>query len=438
MSKRSIVTNEIRQCMELLFPISRSLTGIGNRKTLKILQDIVPLKIKEYPSGQEVYDWVIPKEWNIKDGWIKNSQGEKIVDFKKSNLHVVGYSQPVKGKLTFKELVPHLHYKENLPCAVPYRTSYYNDYWGFCVSYDDFKKYFREGEKYEVFIDSNLEDGSLSLGELLIPGKKNDEFLISTYICHPSLANDNLSGIVLTTFLAKKMLEMKLNYSYRIVFVPETIGAVAYCKNNEDAMKKVMAGIIISCVGGPGIFSLKPSFEEKSFVDIAARKVLTASKQEFKEYEFVPQGSDERQYSSPGFRIPCITICRDKYCEYDYYHTSLDNLDFVKAENIFKSIEMHMRLIKEIDSLKFYERTESRCELQLGKRGLYPKIGALNRIDHEKKPWRSNELDALYWVLFYADGKTSVDQMIERSQMNKKQILDAIKKLEEKKLLQKK
>lgn len=425
----------MQKCLAMLFPLTRSITGNGNRETLKILQKLIPLQIKEIPSGKKVYDWNIPKEWNIKDGWIKNSRGEKIVDFKKNNLHVVSYSQPIHAKVTFSELEKHLNYKKDLPESIPYRTSYYNEYWGFCVSYNDFKKYFAPGEKYDVFIDSEFKNGALSYGELLIHGKSKEEFLISTYICHPSLANDNLSGVVLTAFLAKKMLEMDLAYSYRIIFVPETIGAIAYCHENEKAVKKIKAGMVVTCVGGPGNFSLKPSFERNGCIDVAARKVLKNSKQKFTEYDFVPNGSDERQYSSPGFRIPCISICRDKYYEYDFYHTSLDNLSFVSAKNIFKSLEMHLKLVREIDSLIFYKRTEPYGELQLGKRGLYPKVGGANRPSSKNKPRGNNELDTILGILFYADGKTSIDQIAEKTQIPKKQILEVIKKLAAKKVL---
>ena len=228
-------TRDIEHYMQRLFPINRSITGSGNRETLNILQEIIPLKILEYPSGQQTYDWVVPKEWNIRDAWIRNAEGKKIVDFKKNNLHVVSYSKPIQEKLPFELLVSRLHYLEDLPSAIPYRTAYWDDdTWGICLSHSDFKRYFRAGENYEVFIDSSLEHGSLSIGEILIPGKSSKEHLVSTYICHPSMTNDNLSGMVLTAFLARELLRKRLNYSYRIIFVPETIGAIVYCANRSS------------------------------------------------------------------------------------------------------------------------------------------------------------------------------------------------------------
>ena len=258
---------EIDTYLKRLFPINRSITGNGNRETLRILQEIVPIKIVEYPTGQQVYDWVIPREWNIRAAWIKNSSGEKIIDFQKSNLHVVNYSVPVHDHMKLAELNEHLHFREDLPSAIPYRTSYYNENWGFCLPYNDYKKYFNNKDTYEVFIDSELENGSLTIGELLVKGKSDKEYLISTYICHPSLANDNLSGFLMTAMLARQLLNIDLTFSYRIIFVPETIGAISYCANNEEAMKRILAGFVVSSVGGPGRFGYRQSWQKDCFIN---------------------------------------------------------------------------------------------------------------------------------------------------------------------------
>ena len=316
---------EINTYLKRLFPICRSITGNGNRETLRILQEIVPLTVYEIPSGTKVYDWMIPDEWNIRDAWIKDSTGKKIIDFQNSNLHVVNYSVPVHNRMNLVELNEHLHFRDDLPSAIPYRTSYYNENWGFCLSHNDYKRYFNRKDIYEVFIDSKLKKGSLSIGELLIKGRSNKEYLISTYICHPSLANDNLSGFVLTAFLARELLIRELNFSYRIIFVPETIGAISYCANNEEAMKKIMAGFVVSSVGGPGRFGYRQSWQEGHFINSMIEKTFDENGiDNFKIYPFDVHGSDERQYSSQGFGINIASITKDKYYDYDYYHTSLD------------------------------------------------------------------------------------------------------------------
>lgn len=272
---------------------------------MKILQEIIPLHIIEVPSGTQVYDWTVPKEWKIANAWIKNSAGEKIIDFQDSNLHVVGYSIPVHTTLSFDTLKKKLHYLEQLPEAIPYRTSYYHEDWGFCLSYDRFTSLFEEGEAYEVCIESELFDGSLSIGELLIPGKKKKEYLISSYICHPSMANDNLSGVITAAFLAKYLLEHQdtLNYSYRIVFVPETIGAIAYCAQNETAMKQIDEGFVLTTCGGPGKFGYKQSWQKNNSINAMTEAVFREHTLDYETYPFEIRGSDERQYSTQGFRI---------------------------------------------------------------------------------------------------------------------------------------
>lgn len=420
-------TEKIDHYLRRLFPITRSITGAGNRETLRILQEIVPLQIKEYSSGQNVYDWVIPKEWNIRDAWIKNSKGDKIVDFQKNNLHLVSYSIPVHKKLTFSELKKHLYYREDLPEAIPYRTSYYEETWGFCVSYNDLNAHFHEDEEYEVYIDSSLTNGSLSIGELLIQGKSSKEYLISTYICHPSMANDNLSGVVLTAFLAKEFIKKELNFGYRIIFVPETIGAIAYCANNEEAMKRIDCGFVISCVGGPGKFGYKQSFDKDHLINKIIEQTFRESNEEHITYPFDIHGSDERQYSSPGFRINMATICKDRYYEYDYYHTSLDDLNFVKAATINHSLMLYLETISKLDKNITY-KTQYPCETMLSRHGLYPKAGGGLLPGNPK----IDDLEKMLWLLFYCDGKADLFEISEKLNMDIGCLYSIAHKLEEK------
>lgn len=425
-------TEQIDHYLKRLFPITRSITGNGNRETLRILQEIIPLEIKEYPSGQNVYDWVIPKEWNIKDAWIKNSKGDKIVDFQKNNLHLVSYSIPVNKTLTFLELKKHLHYRQDLPEAIPYRTSYYEETWGFCVSYDDLKAGFCEDEEYEVYIDSSLTNGSLSIGELLIQGKSSKEYLISTYICHPSMANDNLSGMILTAFLAKELLNKTLNFSYRIVFVPETIGAISYCANNEDAMKRIMAGFVVSSVGGPGRFGYRQSWQQDCFINSMVENTFHENGiDNFKIYPFDIHGSDERQYSSQGFRINIVSITKDKYYDYDYYHTSLDDLSFISAENIVDCLKLYIQTIEKLDKNVTYKNRYPNCEIMLSKHDLYQKTGGGQIPIFGTR----NDQDLILWLLFHSDGQKTLWQISKLLETPIEVLYNLAVQLSEKKLL---
>jgi aminopeptidase-like protein len=429
-------TKEIDILLKRLFPINRSITGNGNRRTLKILQEYIPLKIKEYPSGQQVYDWTIPKEWNINDAWIKDENGEKLIDFKNSNLHIISYSIPTHKKIKWEELKKHLFYLKELPNAIPYRTSYYNETWGFCLSYNQFleleSKY--KGKELEVFIDSKLENGSLSIGELIIEGKSKKEYLISTYICHPSMANDSLSGVVTTTFLAKQLLKIKdkLEYSYRIIFVPETIGAIAYCANNEEVMKSIKNGLVITTCGGLGEYGYKQSWEKNNFINEMIEEVFIENNIDFITYPFDIHGSDERQYSSQGFRINCATITKDKYYEYKEYHISLDNLDFVRAENINQTIDLYLQLISKMDKNIVYKNLQPNCEVMLSKHDLYPKTGGAILPD-------SNilVLDIILWSLFYMDGKLDLYEISRKLNISIENLYKYAKVLEKKGIIKK-
>jgi aminopeptidase-like protein len=419
-------TKEIDQFLRRLFPICRSITGEGNRKTLQILNEIVPLEIKEYPSGTQVFDWTIPPEWEISDAYIQNKLGERLVDFHVSNVHVVSYSQPVQEKMTFGKLKSHLHYLKDLPEAIPYRTSYYKNDWGFCLNYYQYKALEKDGGPFEVVIDSSFkENGSLTVGEIVIKGKCEKENLISTYFCHPSLVNDNLSGFLLTAFLAKELLaQMELKKSYRIIFVPETIGAISYCAMNQEAMRSIDTGLVVTCVGGPEKWGTKQSFDPKHYINNLIQKVFMEKGVEYITYPFDIHGSDERQYSSQGFRINVATLCRDKYYEYPFYHTSLDNLEFVKAEQINQSLKLYLRLIEKMeqyqgsyepslcpdresrksDQLPVYRNLFPNCEVMLSKHGLYPDTGG------GMLPGQNSEveLDIILSLLFYCDGRRTL------------------------------
>ncbi|MBN2782300.1 MAG: DUF4910 domain-containing protein [Campylobacterales bacterium] len=427
-------TKDIEVLLHKLYPITRSITGDGNRDSLNIIKELIPINVIEYPTGQNVYDWSIPKEWNIKDAWIKNSKGEKIIDFKNSNLHVVSYSTPVNKKMSFDELKSNLHFIKELPQAIPYRTSYYNENWGFCISYDEYQTLFCEDEYYEVFIDSSLKDGSLSIGELLIKGKSEKEYLISCYICHPSMANDSLSGVITTTFIAKELLkkQAELEHSYRIVFVPETIGAISYCANNEKVMKKIDNGLVITTCGGQGDFGYKQSWEKTNFINQIVEDVFKQNKIEFKTYPFDIHGSDERQYSSQGFKINCTTISKDKYYEYKEYHTSLDNLDFVKAENLNKTLDLYLQLIEKMDKNIIYKNLYPNCEVMLSKHDLYPKTGGALLPNTNV-----SQLDIILWSLYYMDGTYSLYDISKRLDVDIALIYKEAKILESKQIIEK-
>jgi len=405
MEQEYSITEEINHYLDILFPITRSLTGKGNRETLRVIQEIIPLKIKEVPSGTKVYDWIVPDEWNIKGAWIKDRSGSTLVDMANCNLHVVSYSEPVKMIMDWDQLRPKLNWIDELPDAVPYRTSYYKRDWGFCVTKDQYDA-IREAGTVEVFIDSEFSQGSLSYGEILIPGKSEKEILISCYICHPSMANDSLSGVILTAFIARSLMsdQPELMHSYRIIFVPETIGAITYCATHEEQIKELVAGLVITTVGGPGKYGYKQSFEKNHDINGIIESVLNEMDIDFITYPFDVYGSDERQYSSQGFRVNVASITRDKYYEYDYYHTSLDNLDYVKAKNISESYDIYRRIIARLDRNLTYDTVQKYCEPMFGKRNLYPSLGGGLLPPEEEM----DDLDCMLWLNYFCDGTHSL------------------------------
>jgi aminopeptidase-like protein len=405
------LAGEIDSCLQRLFPITRSITGQGNRETLSLLREIAPIEIKEYPSGTPVYDWVIPPEWRVRDAYIKNRRGQRMVDFQACNVHLVSYSEPVSATMSFAELKPHLHVHPELPEAIPYRTSYYRRDWGFCVTHAQREALEAERDGLQVVIDSELDEaGSLTVGELLIPGESEEEILISTYFCHPSLANDNLSGTVLTAFLARELLAgPRPLHSYRIVWVPETIGAIAYCAMNEATMKRIDSGLVVTTVGGPGTFGYKQSFDREHPINAMIEEVFDEAGVEFVTYPFDIHGSDERQYSSQGFRINVASITKEKYYEYAYYHTSLDNLEFVNGEQIAESLALHRALLGRLDKNLCYRNLKPHCEVMLSKHGLYPASGGALLPGNEL-----SVLDIRLWLLSLCDGETPLPHISRR------------------------
>ncbi len=426
MSGPSTPSAEFDAYLRRLFPICRSLTGAGNRKTLQVLNEIVPITSKEVPSGTQVYDWVVPQEWAIRDAWIAAPDGRRIVDFRQSNLHVVSHSESVNLRLDWHLLRPRVHTHPLLPEAIPYRTSYYKRDWGFCVTQAQAAELERLGGPFEVVIDSDLEPGSLTYGECLLPGRSPREVLLSCYICHPSMANDSLSGVLLTAFLARYIAGLKNRLcSYRIIFVPETLGAIAYCAANESAMKRVDMGLVITTVGGPGKMGYKQTWDPAHPLNRMVEETLREAGQEFITYPFDIHGSDERQYSSPGLRINCATICKDRYYEYAEYHSSLDNLDFVNGAQIAETFGVYCRLIDKIEGRRVYRNLVPSGEAMLSRRGLYPAIGGAQRPGSGKR----SELDLILWLLFLCDGRTALDEIAAKLEIGVPELDPVVEKL---------
>lgn len=423
--KSSIDLNEVgREMYSLiaeLYPICRSITGDGLRKTLDILRSYIPLQVHEVPSGTNVFDWVVPKEWNIKDAYIKNSKGEKIVDFQECNLHVVNYSTPVNKVVSLNELKEHLFTLPDHPDWIPYRTSYYRESWGFCLSQNRFLEF--EAGEYEVFIDSTLENGSLSYGELYLPGEEEEEILMSCHVCHPSLANDNLSGVSLAALMAKQISSVKHRCSYRFLFIPGTIGAITWLALNEEKAAKIKHGLVLSGVGDEGNVAYKKSRRGNSEVDGAAGHVLKHSGDAYEIIDFSPYGYDERQYCSPGFNLPVGCFSRTPYGRYPEYHTSADNLDLVQPRYLGDSFLKSLSILEVLEGNGTYQNLNPKCEPQLGKRGLYDSIGV-------------NEM-AMLWVLNLSDGCNTLLDIAERAGLKFDAVFSAARTLWEKNLVKK-
>ena len=382
-----------------LFPICRSITGNGFRSSLEIICGIVPeIQVFEVPSGTEVFDWTVPKEWNIRGGWIRSLQGETVIDFKDCNLHVLGYSLPIHKTVSREELLEHVYTQPEQPDWIPYVTSYYKERWGFCMSEN--QKQSLTDAVYEVFIDSSLEAGSLTYGELILPGETEDEIFFSTYLCHPSMANNELSGPCVQTALIQYLKSLShRRYTYRFVFIPETIGSITYLSRNLQSMQQHMkAGFVLSCVGDERTYSYVSTKYEDTLADRVLDNVLKFHYPEFIRYSFMKRASDERQYGSAGVDLPVCAFCRSKYHEYPEYHTSADNMDLISPEGLQGSYDVMVKVISALEN-NYYYQMQCKCEPQLGKRGLYPTISQKGTYEAVR---------AMQHFIAYADGKNDL------------------------------
>lgn len=401
------IGQEMYRLISRLYPICRSVTGNGFRETLDIIKEYIPLEVHEVPTGTKVFDWTVPKEWNIRDAYIKNLKGEKVVDFLKSNLHVVSYSVPVREVMPLEKLKAHLFTLPDYPDWIPYRTSYYKEDWGFCLTHNQFLAL--KDTEYEVCIDASLQDGHLAYGEYYIQGELEDEFLISCHACHPSLCNDNLSGIAMTTCLARLLTALSLRYSYRFLFIPGTIGSITWLALNEDKAALIKHGLVAACVGDSGKSTYKKSRQGEAEIDKAVVHVLKETGDDYEIIDFFPYGYDERQYCSPGFNLPVGCLMRTPHGRYPEYHTSADNPDFVKPEFLQDSFFKYLATVNIAENNKRYLNQNPKCEPQLGKRGLYKAIGG-------QKESAVSQL-AMLWVLNLSDGSHTLLDIAERSQL---------------------
>ena len=395
-----------------LFPLNRSLTGKGNVETLKLIKSQLPnLQIKYFSSEEKVFDWKIPMEWNVRDAWLKDPKGKKISNFKENNLVLLGYSKSINKVFNYKMLKENIYTLKSKPNAIPYLTSYYKKRWGFCMKHKDFKK-LDKNKNYHAYINSSLKRGKMHYGELKIPGKSKNEIFFSTYICHPSMANNEVSGMVLSTFLAKHILAKKnLKYSYRFIFIPETIGSIAYIKKNFSEMKKkIIAGYNITCVGDEGKFSLLFSKDENKISDRFAKKIFKSKRIKYKKYSWLERGSDERQYCSPLVDLPITTIMKTKFGEYKEYHTSLDKIGTVVTQRGLKeSLRIYRYLIDEIEKTTI-PKSKIVCEPFLTKYNLIDTLGAKRKVDKKTR----NLLN----FVSYCDGKTTLDEISDRCKIS--------------------
>ncbi len=422
---RATTGAELHALAAELYPWCRSITGDGVRHTLQRLAREIPLTVHEVASGTAVLDWTVPPEWTLRDAWIKTSSGQKVVDFKECNLHVVSYSQPVHKHLSLDELLPRLHSRPDWPDVVPYRTSYYQPDWGFCMT-ESAKQALRP-DTYEVFIEAELQPGHLTYGEWVLPGTTPDEMLFSTHICHPSLANDNLSGIVVATRLAALLQSVEHKLTYRFIFVPGTIGAITWLARQADAMPPIRHGLVLACLGDAGGPTYKRSRAGDQVIDRAVQLVLSQYDPPGDIRDFSPYGYDERQFGSPGFNLPVGLLMRSPYGEFPEYHTSADNLDFIRPPALADSLHVLLQVLEVLEGNATFQNLQPYGEPQLGRRGLYDQLGGANDARLEQQ--------ALLWVLNQSDGNHSLLDIAERSSLSFPLIAQAAARLQQSGLL---
>lgn len=402
-SGTSGIGNEIHQLMAELYPICRSITGNGLRETLRRLQAHVPIVMHEVPTGTKVLDWTVPNEWNVRDAYVKGPGGERVVDFRRSNLHVLNYSAPMQGKVSRQELLAHCFSLPEHPDWIPYRTSYYREAWGFCVTHRQLTAL--TADEYEVRIDSTLAPGTLTYGELALPGETADEILISSHACHPSLANDNLSGVAVATFLARHVKQKRRRYGYRFVFIPGTIGSITWLARNETVVPRVKHGLVLAGVGDPGPVHYKRSRRGDTEIDRAVAHVLRHAGRPHQLLDFTPYGHDERQYCSPGYDLAVGCLSRTPDAQYPEYHTSADDLDFVRPQSLEDSYATCLAVFDVLEGNETYVNQNPKGEPQLGRRGLYGAVGGQTPVDEM----------ALLWVLNLSDGRHSLLDIADRA-----------------------
>lgn len=417
---------ELKSLVAELYPICRSITGDGVRQTLRLLSNRLPLEVHEVPSGTGVFDWTVPQEWNIRDAWVKDLRGNRVIDFRRSNLHVVNYSTPIHRRVSRAELLQHVHTLAEHPDWIPYTTSYYAETWGFSATA-------RQAEaltdaEYDVCIDSTLEAGHLTYGEYLLQGAQQDEILLSCHICHPSLCNDNLSGIAVAVALGRWLASLPVRrFSYRLLFIPGTIGAITWLSQNASRLQNIRHGLVLTGLGGPGPLVYKRSRRGNATIDRAVPAALGGGTEPFEMRDFSPYGYDERQYCSPGINLPVGRLSRTPFGEYPEYHTSADNLEFVTGEQLQGSFTACQRILTALEQNRTYMNMRPMCEPQLGRRGLYPATGGAGER-------RLKEL-AILWVLNLSDGSNSLLDICERAGLPFETIRDAASRLAETDLL---
>ncbi len=398
--------DELHALVARLHPLCRSITGDGVRQTLRVLSELAPIQLTEVASGTEVLDWVVPPEWNVREAFIANAQGERVVDLRDSSLHLVSYSVPVQARMSLAELRPHLHTLPDRPDWIPYRTSYYKEAWGFCLSQRQLDA-LPEGD-YQVRIDSTLAPGHLTYGEIVLPGDTEEEILISSHVCHPSLADDNLSGMVIAAALARQLAKERRRYTLRFLFAPGTIGAITWLARNRERVGRIRHGLTLTCLGDSHPFTYKKTALGAAEIDRAAAHVLAASGLPHQLIDFFPFGYDERQYNSPGFRLPVGSLMRGRHGQFPEYHTSADNPSFVAPARLAESFGVLEQLLALLDANRRYRNLAPYGEPQLGRRGLYDALGGKDIADLQL---------AMLWMLNLSDGDHSLLEIAERSKI---------------------